>query len=81
MKKKCKKYYEEIILSKNKFYSLLALNTILEKNLINDKKKIIKYFLKLEKFNFSKEANIDLIHFKKALYLIKIKEIKAGKKY
>ena len=27
-----KKLYEEIILSKNKFYSILALNTILEKN-------------------------------------------------
>ena len=33
------KYYEEIILSKNKFYSVLALNAILEKELIKDKKR------------------------------------------
>ena len=33
------KHYEEIIFSKNKFYSVLALNTILEKELIKDKKK------------------------------------------
>ena len=31
-------YYEDIILSGNKFYSLLALNTVIEKNLL----KIIK---------------------------------------
>ena len=42
--KEAKKYYENIILSKNKFYSLLALNTILEKNLIEDKKKNFNYF-------------------------------------
>ena len=29
-----KKIYEEIIISKNKFYSILALNTLLEKNCI-----------------------------------------------
>ena len=40
------KYYEEIIFSKNKFYSILALNAILEKELIKDKKKIFyAYFL------------------------------------
>ena len=39
--KNAKKIYEEIIESKNKFYSILALNTILEKNLeSNDKEKI-----------------------------------------
>mgnify|MGYP000181233063 CR=1 FL=1 len=32
--KKAKTIYEEIILSNNKFYSLLALNTIIEKKLI-----------------------------------------------
>ena len=36
--------FEEIILSKNKFYSILALNTILEKKLEKDKNKIIKIF-------------------------------------
>ena len=29
----------DVILSKNKFYSVLALNTILEKNLVTEKKK------------------------------------------
>ena len=33
-KESAKKIYEEIIFSKNKFYSILALNTIIEKNLI-----------------------------------------------
>ena len=73
-----KNYYEEIVLSENKFYSLLALNTLIEKGLINDKEKIIKYFVKLESLNFSKDLT-DLILFKKALYLIKIKDNKSGK--
>ena len=58
------KYYEEIIFSKNKFYSVLALNAVLEKELIKDKKNIIENLP-------DKEANTDLIHFKKALYLLK----------
>ena len=72
-------YYEEIIQSKNKFYSLLALNLILEKDLINDKAKIIQYFSKLEKMDYSSELS-DLIQFKKALYLIKIKEVEKSQK-
>ena len=72
-------YYEEIIQSKNKFYSLLALNLILEKDLINDKVKIIQYFSKLEKMDYSSELS-DLIQFKKALYLIKIKEVEKSQK-
>ena len=39
---------EEIILSKNKFYSILALNVIVEKELILDKEKILEYFKILE---------------------------------
>ena len=31
--------FEEIIMSKNKFYSILALNSILEKNLVEEKEK------------------------------------------
>ncbi len=73
-----KKLYEEIILSKNKFYSILSLNTIIEKNLINDKNKILKYFAILEKSIASKEQ-ADLIIFKKALYLIKVSDIQNGK--
>ena len=63
------KLYEEIILSKNKFYSILALNVILEKNLIKDYNKILKYFLILEE-SISDDAQEDLIIFKKALYMI-----------
>ena len=73
-----KNYYEEIVLSENKFYSLLALNALIEKDLINDQEKIIKYFEKLENLNFSKDLT-DLILIKKALYLIKKKDNKSGK--
>ena len=67
-------YYKEIILSKNKFYSVLALNTILEKNLIEDNIEILNLFEKLEKLNLDKK-NTDLIIFKKALYFSKINQI------
>ncbi len=69
-KKKATKNYEEIIFSKNKFYSLLSLNTIIDKDLVTDKEKILEYFEKLEKINFD-ENELDLITFKKALFLIK----------
>ena len=59
--------YEEIILSKNKFYSALSLNAILEKNLINDQNTIIDYFEILEKLKFT-EDNLDLIALKKASF-------------
>ena len=72
-----KNLYEEIILSKNKFYSALALNKILEKDLISDKNKILDHFLLIEKINKSKERD-DLLIFKKALYLIKIGNVNEG---
>ena len=72
-----KNLYEEIILSKNKFYSVLALNSILEKDLISDENKILDYFLLVEKINKSEERG-DLLIFKKALYFIKIGNIKEG---
>ena len=71
--KEAKKLYEEIILSENKFYSALALNTLLEKNLEDDKIKILNYFQILEKINLSKDQE-DLIIIKKALYLMKNSE-------
>ena len=73
------KYYEEIILSKNQFYSLLALNVILEKNLVKQKEKIFLYFDVLDELSFSKEIN-DLILFKKALYSIRVGNIDTGEK-
>ena len=76
-KEKAKDYYNDIILSKNKFYSILALNTILEKNLETERNTILSYFQKLENYKFSRETS-DLITLKKALYLIKISEEKSG---
>ena len=72
-----RKIYEEIILSKNKFYSILSLNTIIEKNLISDKDIIIKYFDILEK-TISRQDQGDLIILKKALFLIKVSDIQNG---
>jgi len=72
-----KETYIEILLSKNNFYSILALNTIIEKNLISNKGEILKYFEILEKSNATKEQK-NLIKFKKALYLIKESDTKNG---
>ena len=76
-KSEANKILEEIIFSKNKFYSILALNTILERNLIEDKVKIIEYFKLLEKMNIEEEQR-DLIVLKKALYLIKHSDKEKG---
>ena len=70
-KDKSKKIYEDILKSSNRFYSTLALNNIIEKNLENNDDKILEYFDLVEKINKSSE-NLDLIRFKKCLYLIKI---------
>lgn len=78
-KDEAKVLYEEIILSKNKFYSILSFNTILEKKLISDKNKILNYFKTLEEIT-SNEDQKDLIIFKKALYLIKTSDLEGGKK-
>lgn len=76
-KDEAKNFYSEIILEDNKFYSLLALNQIIEKNLIKDKSIILEFFSKLEKKTGSAEFK-DLILFKKALYLIKNDETETG---
>ena len=73
-----KNIYEEIILNENKFYSLLSLNNIIEKNLIKDDNKILDYFNILEKLNYKDELQ-DLIIFKKSLFLLKISKDKEGK--
>ena len=71
--------FEEIIESKNKFYSILSLNTILEKKLLTDKEKILQLFEKTEKIIETKDQR-DLIKFKKALFLINNSEFEEGKK-
>lgn len=75
--KKAKEFYSQIILEKDKFYSLLALNTILERKLEDDKKKILEYFSNIEKLDNSKTTS-DLIKLKKALYLIEKADEKEG---
>ena len=77
-KDKSKELYEEIIKSKNKFYSILALNMILEKELENNEDKIIKYFNILQDLSIPSDQK-DLLIFKKALYLIQISKIEEGK--
>ena len=76
-KDKSKELYEEIIKSKNKFYSILALNTILEKELENNEDVIINYFDILQDLSIPSEQK-DLLIFKKALYLIKISKTEEG---
>jgi hypothetical protein len=78
-KEQAKSLHEEIILSKNKFYSILSLNTILEKELVTDKNKILDFFDIIEKINITQNQR-DLIIFKKALFLIKTGSIQEGKK-
>ena len=72
-------YLEKIIKDGDDFYSLLALNKILEKNLVSDKNKILNYFENVENKKFSNELK-DIILFKKALYLIKIGDNDLGVK-
>lgn len=71
--------YEEIIFSDNKIYSILALNTVLEKNLISDNEKILEYFRLLNESDLSNEQK-ELITLRKALYLIKNSDTKNGMK-
>ena len=77
-KDKSKELYEEIIKSKNKFYSILALNMILEKELENNEDKIIKYFNILQDLSIPSDQK-DLLIFKKALYLIQISKTEEGR--
>ena len=71
--------FQEIIFSKNKIYSPLALYAVVDNNLENDKEKILDYFEIVEKLKVEKNQ-LDLIKFKKALYLLKISEQEKGKK-
>ena len=75
---KAVKLYKEIIHSENKFYSILALNTIIEKNLVSDINIILEYFNILEN-TITKDNQEDLIIFKKALYLIRHSDNQKGK--
>ena len=78
-KEKSKIILKEIIFSKNKFYSLVALNTIIDNNLEENSKEVLKLFEAVEDIKAEKEQK-NLIKLKKALYLIKISEDNLGKK-
>ena len=69
-KNESKNILEKIVLSKNTFYSKLALNILIEKNLIKDEEKVLNLFEIVEKVEKYKDQK-DLIIFKKALFLIK----------
>ena len=72
------KLFDEIIISKNVFYSILSLNTIVEKNLNVKNDRILEYFEIVEK-KVKTDEQKDLIIFKKALYQIKQGNVENGK--
>jgi len=76
---KSKLIYKEIIFSKNKFYSILALNNIIENNLEENSDEILKLFEITENINITTEQK-NLVKLKKALYFKKISRDAAGNK-
>ena len=76
---KSKTIYKEIILSKHKFYSILAMNNIIENGLEKNDNEILKLFQSLEKMNINKDQK-NLIKLKKALYLKKMFKDNEGNK-
>ena len=78
-KEESKNIYKEIIISKNKFYSLLALNNIIDNDLEKNNEEVLKLFDIVENTKIDKEQK-NLVKLKKALYLIKISKDIEGKK-
>ena len=70
---------KEIIFSKNKFYSILALNNIIENNLEENSDEILKLFEIIENINITTEQK-NLVKLKKALYFKKISRDTDGNK-
>ena len=68
-KDRSKKIYEDILKSNNTFYSTLALNNIIEKDLEKNDEKILKYFDIVEKLQKNREQK-DILKLKKALFLL-----------
>tara|TARA_B100000282_G_C31595723_1_gene427762 strand:+ start:211 stop:786 length:576 start_codon:yes stop_codon:yes gene_type:complete len=67
-KKEALKIYEEIVLKKNKFYSPISLNAIIENNLIPEKS-IDEMFDELIKIRGLAKEEKNLIRLKKGIYL------------
>ncbi len=78
-KEKSKLIYKEIIINKNKFYSILALNNIIENDLEEDSDEVLKLFEIIENINIDKEQQ-NLVKLKKALYFKKISRDTEGNK-
>ena len=76
-KEKSKIIYKDIVLSKNKLYSSLALNNILENNLELNRDEVLKLFDIVENTRMKKEQK-NLVKLKKALYLMKQSMSKEG---
>ena len=78
-KDKAKEIYEDILKTNHSFYTTLALNNLLEKNLEANKNKVLEYFDIVEKLQKNEEQK-DILKFKKALYLLKNLENEKAKK-
>ena len=78
-KDKAKEIYEDILKTNHSFYTTLALNNLLEKNLERNKNKVLEYFDIVEKLQKNEEQK-DILKFKKALYLLKNLENEEAKK-
>ena len=78
-KEQSKLLYKEIIFSKNKFYSILALNNIIENDLEENSDEVLKLFEIIENINITTEQK-NLVKLKKALYFKKISRDKEGNK-
>jgi len=76
---KSKKIYKEIIMNKNKFYSLLALNNIIDNDLEQNNEEVLELFNIVENTKIEKEQK-NLVKLKKALFLIKISKDNEGEK-
>ena len=70
-KQESKEIYKEIILSKNKFYSFLALSSIIENDLEENIDEVLNLFQIIENINYEKEQK-NFLKLKKSLYLMKI---------
>ena len=78
-KEESKKIYKQVISSKNKFYSILALNNIIDNDLEQNNEEVLELFDIVENIKIENEQK-NLIKLKKALYLIKISRDNEGKK-
>ena len=78
-KDKSKKFFEDVLNSKNSFYSSLALYNIIEKDLEKNEDKILEYFNRVEKLQKDKDQK-DILKFKKALFLLQKSKNQKAKK-